>query len=132
MYAGGVSHASVHIAFMYAALNGLDIFTADIRNACLQAVSSQKYFIICGPEFGLENAGRVVLIHRTLYGGKSVGKDFQNNLKSGKQHLSFTSCPDPDVWMHPAERPPRLSSVKRQSPYSEENWQVFWAKRSIN
>ena len=52
-YTGVVSRESVRIAFTYAALNNLDVFAADIRNAYLQAPSSQKDYIICGPEFGL-------------------------------------------------------------------------------
>ena len=56
-YAGVVSRESVHIALTYAALNELDVFAADIRNAYLQAPSSQKEYIICGPEFGVENIG---------------------------------------------------------------------------
>ena len=39
-YAGVVSRESVRIAFTYAALNVLDVFAADIRNAYLQAPSS--------------------------------------------------------------------------------------------
>ena len=62
----------MRIAFMYAALNGLDIFAVDIRNAYLQAPSSQKDYIICGPEFGIENVGKVARIHRALYGEKSA------------------------------------------------------------
>ena len=54
-YVGVVSRESVRIAFIYAALNGLDVFAADIQNAYLQVPSSQKHYIICGPEFGLEN-----------------------------------------------------------------------------
>ncbi|CAJ1957768.1 unnamed protein product, partial [Cylindrotheca closterium] len=65
-YAGVVSRESVRIAFTYAALNKLDVFAADIRNAYLQAPSSKKDYIICGPEFGLENVGKVALIHRAL------------------------------------------------------------------
>jgi hypothetical protein len=104
-YAGVVSRESVRIAFTYAALNGLDVFAADIRNAYLQAPSSQKDYIICGPEFGIENVGRVALIVRALYGGKSAGKDFRNHLRSCMRHLNFVSCPaDPDVWMRPAKR----------------------------
>jgi len=76
-YAGVVSRESVRIAFTYAALNGLDVFAADIRNAYLQAPSSQEDYIICGVEFDLENVGRVVaLIHRALYGGKSCRRRF--------------------------------------------------------
>ena len=69
-----VSKESVQITFTYAALNGLDILAGDIRNAYLQAPSSQKDYIVCGPEFGIENVGCVVLIHRALYGGKSAGR----------------------------------------------------------
>jgi hypothetical protein len=103
-YAGVVSRESVRIAFTYAALNDVDICAADIRNAYLQAPSSQKDFIICGPEFGLENVGKCALIHRALYGGKSAGADFRNHLRSCMRHLDFVSCPaDPDVWMRPAK-----------------------------
>ena len=102
-YAGVVSRESVRIAFTYAALNDIDIWAADIRNAYLQAPSSQKDYIVCGAEFGLENIGRIALIHRALYGGKSAGRDFRNHLRSCMTHLHFKSCPaDPDVWMRPA------------------------------
>ena len=104
-YAGVVSRESVRIAFTYAALNDVDVFAADIRNAYLQAPSSQKDYIICGPEFGLENVGRVALIHRALYGGKSAGRDFRNHLRACMRHLEFISCPaDPDVWMRPSKK----------------------------
>ena len=65
-FAGVVSHESVRIAFTYAVLNDLQVFMADIRNAYLQAPSSQKYYVVCGPEFGIENIGKVALIHRAL------------------------------------------------------------------
>lgn len=103
-YAGVVSRESVRIALTYAALNGVDVTAADIGNAYLQAPSSQKYYIICGPEFGLENVGKVALIRRALYGGKTAGRDFRNHLRECMSHLKFTSCPaDPDVWMRPAK-----------------------------
>ena len=72
-FAGVVSRESVRIAFTYIALNGLQVLTADIRNAYLQAPSFQKDYVVCGPEFGIENIGKVALIHRALYGGKSMG-----------------------------------------------------------
>ena len=104
-YAGVVSRESVRIAFTYAALNDLDICAADIRNAYLQAPSSRKDYIICGPEFGLENVGKIALIHRALYGGKTAGRDFRNHLRSCMRHLQFESCvADPDVWMRPAKK----------------------------
>ena len=72
-YAGVVSRESVRIALTYAALNDLDMFAADIWNAYLQAPSSQKDYIIFGPEFGVENIRWTALIHRALYGGKAAG-----------------------------------------------------------
>eukprot|EP00957_Ditylum_brightwellii_P012729 962388-Ditylum_brightwellii.AAC.1 len=58
MYAGAVSRESVRIAFAYAALNNIDVWAADIQNAYLQALSSQKHYIVYGAEFGLENVGK--------------------------------------------------------------------------
>ena len=102
-YYGVVSRESVRIAFTIAALNGVDVCAADILNAYLQAPSSSKDCIICGIEFGFEHEGKVSLIHRALYGGKTAGKDFRNHLRSCMRHLDFVSClADPDVWMRTA------------------------------
>ena len=96
---------SIRIVFLYAALNGLDVFSANICNAYLQAPSSRKDYVIYGAEFGIENIGRVGLIHQALYGGKTAGMDFRNHLRSCMHYLKFSSCPaDPDVWMRPAEK----------------------------
>jgi hypothetical protein len=102
-YAGVVSRESVRIALTYAALNDINVMAADIQNAYLQAPSSQKHYIICGEEFGLENVGKVALIRRALYGGKSAGRDFRNHLRECMAYLKFTPCvADPDVWMRKA------------------------------
>ena len=104
-YAGFVSRDSVRIALTYAALNELDVTAADIKNAYLQAPSSEKHYIICGEEFGLEHAGKVALIRRALYGGKSAGRDFWEHLRSCMDFLGFISCKaDPDVWMRPSTK----------------------------
>ena len=102
-YAGVVSRESVRIAFTYAALNGIDIMAADVLNAYLQAPASEKHYIVCGLEFGLENKGKRARIVRALYGGKAAGRDFRNSLRSCMEHLGFDSCKaDPDVWMRKA------------------------------
>ena len=44
---------------------------ADIRNAYLQSPTSQKHYIICGPEFGMETVGKVAIMYRAVYGGKT-------------------------------------------------------------
>ena len=63
-YEGVLSRDSVRIALTYAALNDVDVTAADIQNAYLQAPSYEKHFIICGPEFGLEHAGKIALMYR--------------------------------------------------------------------
>ena len=72
-------------------------FELDRNNWC------QKRYIICGPEFGMENVGKVAIMHRAVYGGKMSRRDFRNHLRSCIHFINFTSCPvDPDVWMRPA------------------------------
>ena len=105
MYASVVSRESVRIVFLYAALNGLDVFSANICNAYLQAPSSRKDYVICRAEFGIANIGCVGLIHRALYGGITARKNFRNHLQSCMHYLKFSLClADPDVWMQPAEK----------------------------
>ena len=67
MYAGTVSRERVRIAYTYTALNIIDIFAADIWNDYLQPSSLRRDYIICGPDFGLENVGNVVLIHSEIH-----------------------------------------------------------------
>ena len=56
-YAGVVSRESIRIALTYASLNRSQVYAADIQNAYLQAPSSQKHYIECGIEFGIEILG---------------------------------------------------------------------------
>jgi hypothetical protein len=105
-YAGVVSRESIRIALTYAALNDINVLAADIRNAYLQAPTSEKHYVICGAEFGLEHQGKRALIVRALYGGKAAGRDFWHHLRSCMKFLGFTSSlADPDVWMRPVVRP---------------------------
>ena len=46
---------------------------AEINNAYFQTPLSEKHYIICGGKFGLEHIGKIALIRRKLYGGKSSG-----------------------------------------------------------
>ena len=101
--AGEVSCKSVKIALTYAALKNLDVMIADIQNAYLQTPSSQKYYIICGHEFGLENVEKRALIKQALYGGKTSVSDISRHLRSSIHFLGKISCEaDPDIWMKPA------------------------------
>lgn len=104
-YAGVVSRESIRIALTYAALNGLPVCGCDIQNAYLQAPTTEKHYIICGPEFGLENAGKRAIIVQALYGGKSAGADYWRHVRKAMDDMNFKSCQaDPDVWYRPGTR----------------------------
>ena len=94
----------MRLALLYAALNGLDVMTADIMNAYLTAPTSQKLHTKCGPEFG-SDAGKRAVITRALYGNKAAGADFRNHLRECMKHLGYESClADPDLWMRMAKK----------------------------
>ena len=48
-YAGVVSRESIRIFLTHAALHGVPVMAADVCNAYLQAPTSEKHYIICGP-----------------------------------------------------------------------------------
>ena len=80
-------------------MNYLDVFGADIQNAYLQAPSSEKHYIICGEEFGLENVGKRAIIVRVLYGGKSAGANYWRHVRQAIESLEFEPCKaDPDIF----------------------------------
>lgn len=99
-----VSRDSVRLFFTIAALNDLEVLSADIQNAYLSAPvhPDEKYWIRAGTEFGSDK-GRPAKIVRALYGLKSSGARFRAHLASTIRALGFKSCKaDPDVWMRPA------------------------------
>ena len=61
-YAGVVSRETVRISLTYAALLGVDIWAADIMNAFVQALTTEKYYIVCGYEFGNEILGKRAVV----------------------------------------------------------------------
>ena len=72
-------------------MNNTDAITADIKNAHIQDPSFEKHYIIFGPEFVLENAGKVAPINRSIYGGKSSREYLWKNLRICMTHIGFES-----------------------------------------
>mmetsp|Transcript_24915 Transcript_24915/g.59157 ORF Transcript_24915/g.59157 Transcript_24915/m.59157 type:complete len:877 (+) Transcript_24915:2272-4902(+) len=114
-YAGVVSKESIRIALTHAALHDIPVCAADIKNAYLSAPTSEKHFVVCGPEFGQDNVGRHAIITRALYGGKAAGRDYWLFLrKFMHDKLGFQSSRgDPDVWFRESRR------KSDNSPYYE-------------
>ncbi|KAI2490433.1 Reverse transcriptase (RNA-dependent DNA polymerase) [Fragilaria crotonensis] len=97
---------SIRIAFLIAALNDLDILSADISGAYLNANAAEKVYTIAGKEFGSDKEGRVVVITRALYGLRSSGKAWRDHMAATLRDHGYTSCKaDPDVWMKPRTKP---------------------------
>ena len=102
-YASVVSRESIRLGLLIAALNDLDIFSADIQNAYLTSPCQEKIWTVLGPEFGPQRSGKKALVVRALYSLKSAGAAFRNHLASCLAHLRYHSSQgDADVWFRPA------------------------------
>ena len=104
-YATVVSRETVRIALTMAALNNLDVKAGDIQNAYITAPCAEKIWTTLGPEFGIDQGKRAIIV-RALYGLRSSGASFRNHLADCMRHLGYTSCPaEPDLWMKQVVRP---------------------------
>jgi hypothetical protein len=103
VYSSVVSHDSVRLAFLIAALNDLEILSTDVRNVYLNAPMKEKIYTIAGPEIGQGKEGRPVMIIRALYSLRSSGTRWHDHLVSTLREAGFTACKaDADIWMRPA------------------------------
>ena len=103
-YSSVVSRDSVRIAFLYAALNDLDILTCDISNAYLNAPCREKIWFLGGSEAG-EDRGKVLVMVRAIYGLKSSGASWRSTLAKTIEDMGYTNTTaDPDVWRRRARR----------------------------
>ncbi len=89
---GVVSHKSISVALSYTALMGLDVMAADSQNDCLKSPSSEKHYVIFGPELGLDNVGKVEPIKQALYVGMVTRREFWHHLRRWIDFLDFVSC----------------------------------------
>ena len=99
-YSSVVSRDSVRIAFLVAALNGLDILSCDIGNAYLNAPCREKIWFVAGLECGASMKGKPCRLVRALYGLKSSGASWRKMFKDFiEQRLGFKpSRADPDMY----------------------------------
>ena len=105
-YSSVVSRESVRLAFLIAALNGLNMKMFDIGNAYLNAPAAEKLYSFAGIEFGEEDQGKLMIISRALYGLKSSGAAYRAHFAQTLTDLGFISClADADVWRKEASKP---------------------------
>ena len=79
---------TVDIAFLIAALNGLDVKACDIHNTYLTADCCEKIYTIAEPEFWLDH-GSIMVVKKALYGLKSSGADFRSLLAKILYEIEF-------------------------------------------
>jgi hypothetical protein len=99
-----VSRDLVRLFFLLAALNDLDVLSADIKNTYLSAPihPDEKYWIKAGPEFGSDER-RPAMVVRALYGLCSSVAQFHVHLANVLQSVGYQSCKtDLDVWIRAA------------------------------
>lgn len=108
-YSSVVSRESVRICFTLAALNNLDVLSADIGNAYLNAKPLEKCHVTVTDDmlFGPAARGRTAIICRALYGMKSSGNAWRLHFANVLDKvLNFKQCyADNDVWYRPAMMP---------------------------
>ena len=99
-FASVVSRDSVWLALLYMALNDLDILSADVAAAYLNAPTGEKVYFRCSVEFG-NLAGHYAVLAKALYGLKTSAAAWQNRLAHIlEQKMGFTPCrADPNIWM---------------------------------
>jgi hypothetical protein len=82
-----------------AELNQLETWATDIGNAYLEAKTSERLFIIAGPEFG-SRQGYTLIICKALYGLRTSGLRWHERFAGVLKSLGFAPCKaEPDIWL---------------------------------
>lgn len=90
-YSSVVTRESVRIAFLIAAFSDLDIISADIGNAYLQAPACEKVHTAAGPEFGPNHVGKTVIMYEHYMPSSQVVWHGMQNLV--KHYTALVSQP---------------------------------------
>jgi len=99
VYSSIVSLRGIRLVTFLAEHNDLELWSTDIGNAYLEALTHEKVYFIAGPEFG-ERAGHKFVIVKALYGLKSSGLRWHDRLADVLRAMGFEpSRAEPDIWM---------------------------------
>ena len=97
-----MSRDSVRITLTLAALNSLDLQTADVHNAYLSAKPKERVYFYAVSEFG-KDEGKLGIVVRALYGITGAGNAWSAEIHQCMRNLGFTPCvADGDVWVREA------------------------------
>eukprot|EP00977_Amphora_coffeiformis_P005206 scaffold1116_cov104-Amphora_coffeaeformis.AAC.3 len=79
VYSGVVSIRGFRIVMFLSELNSLEFWSTDVGNAYLESHTSEKVYIIAGPEFG-KLKDHILIVVKALYGLKSSGQHWHDRL----------------------------------------------------
>ena len=103
IYSGVVSIRSLRLVIVVAKLNNLEVWGADLGNACFEAKTKEKLYIVAGPEFE-ELEGHILVIYKALYGLKSSGLRWSQKIHDIMLDMGISpSKADPCVWLRKAK-----------------------------
>jgi hypothetical protein len=99
VYSGVVSLRGIRMLIFLAELNRQATWATDIGNAYLEAITSEKVYIIAGSEFG-DKEGHTLIIYKALYGLRTSGLRWHDRFSDVLRDLGFEPCKaEPDIWM---------------------------------
>ena len=99
IYSGVVSLKNLKQVIFLGKLNNLELWGADIGNACLEAPAEEKLYIVAGPEFE-DWEGYILTFSKAIYGLKSSGKRWAETLHDILIDMNFTpSRADQCIWL---------------------------------
>ena len=102
IYSGVGSLRNLKWVVFLGKLNNLDIWGADIGNACLEAFTGDKLYIVAGPEFQ-ELEGYILIFLNPLYGLKSLGKRWAEVIHGILRDMKVLHTKaDPCIWLRKA------------------------------
>jgi Reverse transcriptase (RNA-dependent DNA polymerase) len=82
-----------------AELNQLKIWATDIANAYLEAYTSEKIYLIAGPECR-EREGHILIISKALHGLQSSSLRWHDRFANCIREICFFPCKaEPEIWM---------------------------------
>ena len=95
-----VSMEAVRLGFLMAKMNDLKVCAGDVGNAFLYGKTREKLYVVAGPEFGPELAGKRLIIDRSLYDLKSSAARYHEHFSATLRKMGYLpSKADPDLWM---------------------------------
>ncbi len=89
VYSGVAALDTVRLGFMSGAMNALPVCAADVGTAFLYGKTTEKVYVIAGPEFGTNIVGKRMAIDKGLYGLRSSSARFHEHFSTKLRSIGY-------------------------------------------